>query len=255
MRLSNRQLRKYMNGDSGGCREKREPVPTAGLILKSKAAFYEGEERDTLTAAEFLYWQGGYIRKYWWALQGGVLLILWISLKLTGSGFYVRRAMGVAASLFAAMLLPELWKNRSGGAVEVECAAFYSLRQIYAARMLLFAIVDFLLLCCFSLTVVLSGRMLVWELTVQFFLPYMVTCCICFRTLYSQAVSEPFALALCMVWCGVWNLLVLSEKVYKAVSAPVWAAMLGISLAYLGYSVYKGQKNYKEMWEVKPLWN
>nr|MDE7047021.1 hypothetical protein [Lachnospiraceae bacterium] len=95
MRLSNRQLRKYMNGDSGGCREKREPVPTAGLILKSKAAFYEGEERDTLTAAEFLYWQGGYIRKYWWALQGGVLLILWISLKLTGSGFYVRRAMGV----------------------------------------------------------------------------------------------------------------------------------------------------------------
>ena len=51
------------------------------------------------------------------------------------------------------------------------------------------------------------------------------------------------------------NLLVLSEKVYKAVSAPVWAAMLGISLAYLGYSVYKGQKNYKEMWEVKPLWN
>ena len=161
----------------------------------------------------------------------------------------------MAAPLFAAMLLPELWKNRSGGAVEVECAAFYSLRQIYAARMLLFAIVDFLLLCCFSLTVVLSGRMLVWELMVQFFLPYMVTCCICFRTLYSQAVSEPFALALCMVWCGVWNLLVLSEKVYKAVSAPVWAAMLGISLAYLGYSVYKGQKNDKEMWEVKPLWN
>lgn len=252
--LSNHQIRKYMRADDGACGGRNWFAP-AELIEKSKEAFYENEARDILTMAEFLYQQSRYIRKYWWALQGGVLFVLWILLELTNSSFYTRRCMGAAAPLFAVLLLPELWKNRNGGAIEIECASYYSLRQIYAARMLLFALVDFLLLCGFFLAMILNGKFFVSDMVIHFFLPYIVTCCICFRTLYSQAVSEALALMLCMVWCVVWNQIVLNEKVYAAISPAVWLFMLVAALLYLGYSIYKGQKNYKEIWEVKSLWN
>ncbi len=226
-----------------GCRGNRNGFAPAELIQKSKEAFGENEAEGMLSAAEFLYWQGRYVRKFWWFLQGGILLILWGLLRVSDSGFYTQRCMGAAAPLFAVLLLPELWKNRNGGSVEIECAAYYSLRQIYAARMLLFAIVDFLLLWGFSLAMVLKGRVFVSELAVHFFLPYLLTCCICFRTLYSRMASEALALVLCMVWCVVWNQLVLNEKVYAAISPAVWYAMLVTSALYLGYCIYKGQKN------------
>ncbi len=253
MRLSNGQIRKYLSPDRDGGGEGGGIAPVE-LIQKSKAAFYENQAREMLTPAEFLYQQGRYIRKYWWILQAGVLLMLWVLLDATGSSAYTQRCMGVAAPLFAVFLLPELWKDKSGGA-EIECIAYYSLRQIYAARMFLFALVDFLLLCCFSLAMVLPGKILAAELAVHFFLPYVVTCCICFRTLYSRMVSESLALVLCLVWCLIWNRLVLDERVYAVISPPIWFMMLTMALVYLGYSIYKGQKNLKEIWEVWPSWN
>lgn len=253
MKLSNRQIREYLSADKDACRG-RNGIAPAELIQKSKAAFYENQAREMLSQAEFLYQQGRYIRKYWWFLQAGVLLMLWGLLEATGSSAYTQRCMGVAAPLFAVLLLPEMWKDKSGGA-EIECIAYYSLRQIYAARMFLFALVDFLLLCCFSMAMVLPGKMPAAELAVHFFLPYVVTCCICFRTLYSRLASETLALILCLVWCLVWNRLVMDERVYGVVSLPVWFMMLTIALVYLGYSIYKGQKNLKEIWEVWPIWN
>lgn len=36
--------------------------------------------------------------------------------------------MGVASSLFVILMIPELWKNRSCGCMEIEAASCYSLR-------------------------------------------------------------------------------------------------------------------------------
>lgn len=253
MKLSNHTLREYM-GAKRQADYSEERLLEA--IRQAKSAFYEGEADGTLSRMEFLYWQSRYIHKRWWVLQGCILLILWCMLKLSDSGFYIQRCMGIAAPLFAVMLLPELWKNRSSGALEVECSAYYSLRQVYSARIFLFAMVDIVLLCFFSMTAVLSGRILLREMIVQFFLPYIVTCCICFTTLYSRkAGSEAFAVLLCMLWCFIWIEFVLNEKVYEAVSFPVWCAMTAVSALYLGYCIYRGQHDYKKIWEVKSLWN
>lgn len=223
---------------------------------KAKTAFYENQAEAPLSDAEFLVWQSRYIHKRWWVLQGVVLLTLWGLLQWAESSFYTQRAMGAAAPLFAVLLLPELWKNKSAHAIEIEGAAYYSLRQVYAARIFLFALVDCLLLSSFSLAAVLSGKTPVREIMVHFFLPYIVACCICFRTLYSKkTVSETFALLLCVVWHAIWTKFILNERVYNAISPSVWLAMLAVAILYLGYCIYKGQKNCNELWEVNTLWN
>lgn len=221
------------------------------VIRASKAAFYEGEAEDMMTGAEFLYQQAGYIRKRWWVVQGILLGILWMLLKYSAmGGGYTQKLMGIAAPLFVLLVLPELWKNRTADAMEVEGTAYYSLRQIYSARLLLFAMVDMLMLFAFGMAVVGSGRMLVEEIMIQFFLPLTVTCCICFRTLYSKRTGiEIFSLFLCVFWSGVWLQIVLNEKIYGAVAVPVWYMALAGSFAYLLYCIWRGQRDWRRIWE------
>lgn len=241
MKLTNRQIKKKlavqgMIGDTGKL--------VAQTIRTSEAAFYENEAEDVLSDFEFLYQQSQWIRKRWWFLQAAVLVVLWTLMKLTESGYFVQRYMGILAPLFAMLILPELWKNRSYYAIEVEYTAYYSLRQIYAARMVLFVLVDFFLLTAFFWAGIRMRKLLAEEVIVDFFLPYFVTCCICFRTLYSRKInSEAFALLLCVLWCMVWVFLVLDQKIYDAVAQPVWIGITVLSMCYLGYCIYRGQTN------------
>lgn len=252
MKLSDKQIREHLKREAGGAahaegfQRERHVKET---IRRSMNALYESEAEGTLSEWEFLYQQGRYIHKYLWLLQGAVLFALWSILKALGSGYYGQRCMGIGASLFAILLLPELWKNRSSNAMEIECAARYSLRQIYSARILLCALADMAMLSVFLLTVVLNEKAVLLEVAVQFFLPYMVTCCICFRTLYSRRFgSEAVSMLMCMVWTVIWTELVLNERIYGAVSGGVWIAMLAVTALYLGYCIYRGQRKCGAMW-------
>lgn len=221
----------------------------------SKAAFYEAERERGLSRLEFLYQQSQYIRKYLWALQGAVLLMLWWILKYAGSLYIVQRSMGVAAPLFVVLLVPELWKNRSYAAMEVEGAAYYNLRQIYAARLMVFGLVDLVLLSVFLAAASFTVRMGIWEFAIQFFIPFNVSCCICFGTLYSKMEnSETIAAGWCVLWIFMWVQVVLSDRIYNMISTPVWSAILIASLLYLVYSIVRGQKNLDKVWEAS-LWN
>lgn len=247
MKLSENQLKKYMGAGTDFSYSEKNLQKT---LKQARTAFYETEAGEVLSYKEFVYWQSRYIKKRWWILQGVLLLTLWYVLKLLGSGFYTQRFMGVAAPLFAVLLVPELWKNKNASALEIECSSYYSLHQIYAVRIFLFAMVDLFLLCAFSMTAILTGRILPSEIMIQFFLPYIVTCCICFRTLYSQkAGSEAFALILCMVWSGIWGKIVLNEKIYRTISLPIWCIMTAVSALYLGYCICRGQKECNAIWE------
>lgn len=254
MKKSDARIREYLSESVSRTESGRSCLQET--IRLSKAAFYEMESRGQLSSAEFLYQQSQYIRKRWWILQGGLLMLLWILLAVSESGVVVQKSMGVAAPLFAVLLLPELWKNRNAQATEIEGTAFYSLRQIYAARIFLFALVDAGLLGLFSLAAVLTGNVPIETLIGQFFLPYFVTCCICFRTFYhKRAVSDVFALLLCLVWCFVWIHFILDENLYDAVSLPIWMAATAASALYLGCCIYRGQKNFQKLWEEKTVWN
>ena len=120
-------------------------------IEASKAAFAAGEAEGALSFAEFLYQQSRYIRKFWWGLQAFLLLCAALLMHLSESDFLIRRTLGVAAPLFVVLVLPELWKNRNSDALEVESTTFFTIRQIYAARLTLFAGMDLLLITAFYL--------------------------------------------------------------------------------------------------------
>lgn len=223
-------------------------------IRRSALAFQEGEAAAPPSWLRFLLQQSQYIQRRWWLLQAGLLLVLWQFVQ-SASG-QSQRAMGILAPLFVVLLLPELWKNRAAGAMEVECAAYYSLRQIYAARMLLMGLADLLLLTLFFSAALLTGGVTAEHLIVDFLLPLLVTCCICFRALCSPKSHAAYStLPLCMVWVAVWVQIVLSDQIYPVITAPVWAALLALSLAYLGYCLCRLQKTCETIWEANPSWN
>lgn len=225
-------------------------------IARSKEAFYECESALPLSHWEFLSLQSRYVKKRWWVLQGGLLTALLILLYLSESDFSIQRSLGVAAPAFVLLALPELWKNRSSSAMEVEGSTFYTLRQIYAARLTLFAGVDLTLLSLFFLGASYTGRITLWELMIQFLLPCNVTCCICFFCLYSaKHGSEGFSMLLSGIWTAAWELLLLNDSVYLTISSPLWCLLLALSIVFLGFSIWQGQRTWNRIWEVKPLWN
>lgn len=231
----------------------------AGLVETlriSKVVFYESCQLRTAPFMEFLLMQASYIRKRWWVLQLLTLLVLWGILYTSGSGYLAQRGMGVLSSAFATLVIPELWKNRSSGSVEIEGAAFYSLRQVYAARMLCFAMMDAVFLSAFCLAVSATVRITAMEMIVQFFLPFAVTCCICFGMLCSRRFGTEYAAtALSMLWIAVWVLVMLDDRVYNAVTGPVWLSLLIGACVFMAAAICRLLHNIDNYQEVIPQWN
>ena len=138
--------------------------------------------------------------------------------------------------------------------MEVECTTLYTLRSIYAARLTIFAGVDLVLLSAFFAGASVLTRVTVWEMLIQFLLPFNVTCVICLVTLYSRKIrSQTLSMVLCLTWAALWLLVVKNDMLYNAISAPVWASALAASFLCLGGVLLRGQRKWKT--EVIPVWN
>lgn len=224
-------------------------------IAVSKSAFLSGELEQTVSPKEFLFLQGKLIQKRWWLLQGLLLAIVCLFLQQVEADYLIRRALGLAGPVFMILILPELWKNRNFDAMEVECTTYYTLRSIYAARLTLFAVVDLILLSAFFAVASMVARISLWEMLIQFVLPFNVTCCICFRTLYAKRIrSEALAMLLCILWTACWAMLILSDAVYSVISVPVWIAALAASILGMCCTLCQGKEKWQQTLEVKPLW-
>ncbi|WP_312649984.1 hypothetical protein [Aminipila sp.] len=220
-------------------------------IRQSKEVFYATEQENRLSYHEFLWAQLKLIQKRWWIFQFVLLFILRIMLVSAYEDTYIQRGMGVMASLFVILIIPEFWKNRSCRCMEIEESAYYSLRQIYAARMVLFGIVDILLLTIFCATVTMELHFELTKLLVQFLLPMIVTACICFGTLCNKYIlNEAVAITLCIVWSALWSLITLSERVYTIITLPIWLALVMFALIFLCITVYRTLNSCNKYWEV-----
>ena len=155
------------------------------------------------------------------------------------------------SSLFVILIIPELWKNQTYRSMEIEATSYYSLRQIYAARMLLFGVVDIVLISLFC-----GMSSVVWNVTfsqliVQFILPMVVASCICFSILCSKyPFGETFAVMMCILWSAAWILVVLNEKIYALIAFPLWLTILGIALVFLVFTIYRTIYCCNNYWEV-----
>ena len=209
-------------------------------LQSAKQNFYESAAQKEVSYLEFVHEQIRYIRKRWWMLQFLVLFYTGWILQKGKEPADMQKTLGISASLFIIMMIPELWKNRSSCSLEIEGAARFSLRQIYTARMLTFTVVDTTFLSVFAGIIAVTTSVSIVDMIVQFFLPMTVTCCICFRTLCSRHTSSEYmACFLSMLWSAIWMRIVLDDRIYRAVSIPVWVAVCCAALLYLTYLVKK----------------
>lgn len=220
------------------------------VTRKAKMTFLESESKKLLSYHEFIWNQFRMIRKRWWVFQFAVLYLAWLFLSTENEAFYVRRGMGIFAALFAIILIPELWRNLSNRCLEIEIASYYSLHQIYAARILLFAAADVLLLTGFIGVARCFLHIALADIITQFLLPMVVTACICFVTLGRQYHSGWIAIGLCVLWSGVWWAIAANDPLYSAITLPVWFAVFALALLFLAFSIYRLLKNCNKYTEV-----
>lgn len=246
------RLREYSKMQSSEAKEEE----IKKTVEQSKAAFWEEAEKIPVSHFDFLYQQAGIIRKRWWVLQFLVLTLLWGYIYGFGIRSDIRNVTGVIAGMFGILLIPELWKNRTSWSVEIEGSTYYSLRQIYAARMLAFGVVDVGLLTVFTAITSFTTSMRAEEMIIHFFLPFTVTCGILFTALCSRCLaSQAGAFLLALLWIMVWVLIVLNDRVYSKISVSVWMTLLVLAVCYLGYGIRRTLVTCDSFWEESREWN
>lgn len=214
-------------------------------------AVLSGQVDSRISYFEFIYEQSRYIEKKWWVLQGVVLLFLWYLLRDNGMEGYVERMTGNLAAIFTILIIPEIWKNRRYSSIAIEKASYYSLRKICAARILLFAAVDMAMVTAFFVITMYTVQVMAYRLAVNFLIPFLVSCCICFRLLCSRRQGMEYtAAALCMVWSVVWMAVTANDIVYDRVSGPVWTGLILLCFGYLIFCVRKSLSDCEIKWEV-----
>lgn len=198
------------------------------------------EEKKHLSYYEFLWIQSAFIQKKWWILQAVFMLVVWIGLTILGSPEVTKRGLGVSGTLFIIMMIPEVWKNEMNTATEIEGSCFYTLRQIYSARLLLFFMVDTVILSIFCISGFWAWNMEVKDMMIHCMIPMTVTAGICFGTFCSKHFAhEGIAIIFCFLWSGVWSIIVMNHKLYMCIDDSVWITVLILSVLYLAYSVYR----------------
>lgn len=237
-------------------KEKRKVTPREEKIKEtieiSKDSFLLAESEKNLSYASFLYIQFRLIKKRWWLLQILALILLWAIFPFAEEALYAYRSMGVVAALFIILIIPELWKNRANQCMEIESATYYSLRQVYSARMLLFGIIDVFIITVFCGIASITLQLTLTDLLVQFLFPLVVTACICFGTLCNKrGFNEVVAVGMCMIWSAVWWLILLDERIYYDIMIPVWVTLFCITLVFMVFTIYRSIDCCDRIWEEK----
>lgn len=208
------------------------------------------QERICSSYFEFLYEQCKFIKKKWWGLQGGTLFLLWILLIDLESIESIGRIMGAFSVFFSILIIPEIWKNRRFSAVEIEKASYYSLRQICAARLLLFAIVDMIMVTVFFVIVYSTLQISLSSIITNFLIPFNISSGICFHLLCSKGFDmEYVAVCLSMAFIIVWSIIVANDVIYHVIVEPLWLVLVLVSFVYQIFCVRKSQYDCELVWE------
>lgn len=208
------------------------------------------QENTRTSYFEFLWEQSKFIKKRWWFLQGMVLILLWLLLRDVGSAGYTERILGILASVFVVLIIPEIWKNRKYSAMEIECSSFYSLRQICTARTILFAIIDVIMVTLFFMISYHTLQISLYKMVINFLIPFNISTCICFRLLCNKGIDTEYtAVFTSVMWILIWSVIVTQDSLYQKIAEPVWLACSLLSFGFLIYFIRKSWLVCEEVWE------
>ncbi len=199
-------------------------------VMKQCAGIMSRQDDRRASYFGFLHEQFKFIRKRWWALQGGSLLLLWMLLADYGEGANADRVLGALSVI----------------------SSYYSLRQICSARILMFAAVDLTMITIFFAVSFSTLQISAYRTVIDFLVPFNISCCICFRLLYSKWQElEYIAVFLSTACIFAWSMIVSTDFIYERISMTVWIGLLLLSFIYLIYCIWKSQCNCEINWEGK----
>lgn len=199
-------------------------------VMKQCAGIMSRQDDRRASYFGFLHEQFKFIRKRWWALQGGSLLLLWMLLADYGEGANADRVLGALSVI----------------------SSYYSLRQICSARILMFAAVDLTRITIFFAVSFSTLQISAYRIVIDFLVPFNISCCICFRLLYSKWQElEYIAVFLSTACIFAWSMIVSTDFIYERISMTVWIGLLLLSFIYLIYCIWKSQCNCEINWEGK----
>lgn len=222
-------------------------------IAAARASFVRAESEMPMATHTFLRIQLALIHKRWWLAQALVLALVWWALPQMADNLLIARSLGLTASLFVILLIPELAKNRTYQCMEIESTTHYTLRHIYAARLMLFGGVDLVILTGFCGALTLALQLSLATLVTQFLLPLVTTACLCFAVLSSpRAAQGTVAICACLFWSGVWWLIVANDGLYSQIALPLWFVLFALSLLALAIFARRYLKHATEQWEGQP---
>lgn len=241
-------LAELLKNDAQGFTPTVQETHISATIAAARASFIQAEAETPLPFHIFLRAQLQLIQKRWWLAQGALLLALALALPSL-SAFTLCRSLAVAAALFVILLVPECAKNRTYDCLEIECTTYYSLRHIYAARLLLFGLVDIVLITGFCCAAARVYALPFFTLLTQFLLPLTVTAGLCFAILANRRGNGPFAIVVCLLASGAWWLLLLNDRLYQAITVPIWLTLFVASLAFLVVVIHRWMTASTKQWE------
>lgn len=212
------------------------------------------EGLGNLKIMDFFLTQIKLMPKHWWGLQGLLLVGLWILLVLSNVSQTVQREMSIGATLFIIIMIPELWKNRQYHSMEIEATTVYSLRQVYAAKIIAFGLVDILMLTIFCILAGTVQGISAFDLMKQLVFPLLLAAGSCFAVFCSRRLfSESMAVVICMLVNGFWTMLILQDRLYNAISFGFWIVLFDIAGLFLAYMIWRTVKQCGNCWEGKTI--
>lgn len=219
-------------------------------VFKAKELIIKKDLIRRIDFAEFIIFQMKIMRKRWWVLQAALLLLACQWLYISGDANYIYRGLSIFATLFVILIIPELWVNMKYKSMEIEDASLFNLRNVYAAKLIAFGIVDTIFLSFFCATVTQLQYVLLVDVLKQFVFPVMIAATICMSVFSCRnPFSELTTVVICIVANTLWTTVVLNESIYCKITFWIWICLFAVSFLLIIYSVYKAlNKNskYKE---------
>lgn len=184
---------------------------------------------------EFIYEQSRFMQKRWYLLQILLMILLWFLLENADDSLYLRRLLGIFAPIFVSLILPELWKNRKYYSIEIESSSYYTLNQIYSARIALLSIIDIFILTIFFVSTNLTLK----DFILNFIIPLNISSSISLKLLSKENQSQISTLISFFVFSFIYLMILSNNKLYETVMIACWPYFLVISIIYLFYCIKK----------------
>lgn len=219
-------------------------------VERAARALSAAGDSGMLSYMEFFWIQVRMIRKRWWILQAFLLFGVWKLLSLSDASPHIQRGLGIAAALFIVLMMPELWKNRCSNSMEIEEAAYYSLKQVYSVRLIAFGLIDVFMLTIFCLITVNTQDVSMYSLLKQFVFPMVMSTAICFGIFCGRKhYDEVPAMFACITVNSIWTLAVMNGKLYAVMTPPLWAGLFTIASIFIIFSVWRMLSGQSRSWE------